>query len=125
MRVAERAEFRVDRFCHAGLECARDFIPAKLEPRDGVVMTDPADTESEIVQDCLCALDQPEFLVGDFAEVRDARRQTRRRGLIPGRKTCPPREFPDVVFRQARLFEWTADAELSCRLAAGTVVAAI
>ena len=49
------------------------------------------------------ALDHAQLLVGDFRVVRNARRQTRRRGLVPGRQPGAMRQLADLRLGQIRL----------------------
>ena len=49
MRVAECPSARVDGFGRRGLDRASDLIAPELEPRNGVVMSNAANTESELV----------------------------------------------------------------------------
>src|SRR5262249_24505519 len=57
--------------------------------------------------------------------VRNARRQARRRGLVPRCEPRRARPFADLVLAEIRLVERTDHAELARRLAAGTIIAAI
>ena len=57
--------------------------------------------------------------------IRNARRQARRRGLIPCRHAGAARELANLVFGEARLVERAQHAELARGLAPGPIVAAI
>ena len=88
-------------------------------------MADAAHAESEAAQRLFGALDHPQLLVGDFGVVRNARRQARRRRLVPGRQAGAARQLADFVLGQIDFVERAAHAELARRLAARTVVAAV
>ena len=75
---------------------------SRAAPSVVAMMADAADAEAELAQDGLGLLDHPQLLVGDLAEVRNARRQARRRGLVPGRQAGAARQLADLVLGQAR-----------------------
>src|SRR5476651_2687236 len=73
----------------------------------------------------LRVLDHPELLVGHFGVIRNARRQARRRRLVPRRQSREARQLANLVLRQIHFVERAAHAELARGLPARTVVAAI
>ena len=103
VRVSDRAQLAVDRVGHLRLERARHLVAPDLEPRDRVVVTHAADAEPEVAQHRLGALDRPQLLVGDFAVVRNPRRQARRRRLVPRRQPGAPGQLADLRLGQTRL----------------------
>src|SRR4029077_7054116 len=83
VRVAEGPQPAVDRVGDIGLERARDLVAPELDPGNRVVMADAEHAEAEIAQDALGRLDGPELLLRDLRVIGNARRQARRRGLVP------------------------------------------
>src|SRR5262245_37585744 len=88
-------------------------------------MTDAADAEPERAKRGLGALDHAKLFVGDFGMIRNARRQTRGCGLVPGRQPEPARQLTNLLFLEVRFVERTADAKLTRGLAPRAVIAAI
>ena len=120
-----RAQLAVDRVGDLRLERARHLVAADLEPGDSVVMPDAADAEAKVAQHVLGPLDHPELVFRDLREVRNARRQTSRRGLVPGRQAGLARQLADLILRQPDLVERAPDAELTRGLPPRPVVAAV
>src|SRR5690606_25925581 len=116
---AELAQRRLDAGGPVVLEEARHLVTRELDARHVAVVPDAQDAEAEVAQDRFGALDGPELLVGDFGEVRDARREAGRGGFVPGRQAGLVRELADVLLGQTGLVERADDAELARGLTAG------
>src|SRR5262249_58176569 len=95
------------------------------DPRDLVVVPHAEHPEAERAQRLLGALDRAQLLVGHFAVIRNPRRQARGGRLVPGRQTGAPRQLADLVLGQVHFVERAAHSELTRRLPARPVVAAI
>ena len=98
---------------------------AELDARDLAVMADAEHAKAERAHGVFRLLDDLQLFLGHFREVRNARRQTRRRRLVPRRQAGLARQRADVVLGQPGLVERADDAELARGAAAGTVVAAV
>ena len=120
-RPAAPARWR--RACRARARAADPRAP--LDARQRVVMTHAADAEPERVQRVFAALDLPQLLRRHFVMIRNARRQARRRRLVPHGQPGEPRLLANLVFRHAGFVERAPHAELLRRDAAGPIVAAI
>src|SRR5690348_11685812 len=81
--IPDGAQPRVDLVGNGRFERARDLVTSEFQPRNRVVMTDAANAKPELVERGFRLLDHPQLLVGHFAEIRDPRRQTGRRRLVP------------------------------------------
>src|SRR5213593_4868889 len=79
--VANRLQLARDRVGRLRLERARQLLARDFDASELVVMAHAADAEAERAQRLLGPLDHTQLLVGLFAEVRNARRQARRRRL--------------------------------------------
>src|SRR5690606_36915040 len=106
---------------HGALQVLRD----QLEPCDVTMMPDAELAEAESAQVVLRALHHGQALTRDGEPVRQARGETRRCRLVPGRETERMREHADVLLRESCLLDWRANAVLERGLCTGPVVARV
>ena len=88
-------------------------------------MADAAHPKSHRAQRFLGPLDRAQLFRRDFRMIGDARRQTRRRGLVPRAKACATGKLANLRLCQTYLVQRTADAKLARCLPAWPVIAAI
>src|SRR5688572_22585567 len=123
--IADVRQLTDDLLPHAGLERARQLVDADLEAGQRVVMAHAAHPEAERPERRLGALDHAQLLASYLRMVRNARRETRRRRLVPGRQSGAARQLADIVLGQTRFVERAADAEFPRRFPAGPIITAI
>ena len=123
--VSDRFELANDGARHLRIERAGHLVARKLDAGHLVVMAHAADAEPERAERLLRPLDHAQLLVGHFAVIRNARRQTRRCRLVPRRDAGLPRQLANLLLGQIDFVQRAAHAKLARRLAAGTIVAAI
>src|SRR5437762_2536380 len=97
----------------------------RCRARDVVVMTDPADTETELGQRPLGLLDHPQLLIGYLRVIRNSRREARRGGFVPRRNARSARQRADFLFREIHFIERASDAEFARSLTSGPIIASI
>src|SRR5262245_6818601 len=123
--IAERLERADDRRRELGIERARHLVPRDLDAGNVVVVPDAEDAKSEAAKRLFGLFDRAQLFVGHVMQVRNSRRQTSRRGFVPGREPGAARELADLGFAQLDFVERTAHAELARGLPAGTIIAAV
>src|SRR5258705_8634902 len=95
---------------------------AGLDPRDLPVVADAELAQPERAQGRLAARELGQPLRGDLGAVRNARRQARLLGLVPGRQIHLAAQLADLRLGQAGVREWLHHPVLVGRLQPGAIV---
>src|SRR2546423_1070681 len=87
VQVPELAEARDDGFPPPVLPQTRHLLERDLETGEAIVVADAELAEAERADVLFRGVDLTQLVRGDPVPVLKARRQTRERGLVPGRQT--------------------------------------